>query len=328
MKANPRNYTVVCCSEAMSPITHGSGTVGNEAVVARAPVATPDGVRYVPFLSGNAIRHRAVREPGWRYLVDQYGLAGELDHPRLNFVFHGGKLTVKGGRENCARIADFQRIFPLGRLVGGSLPDQILSGSLDAWRGALVCEENRELLEHIAGPGVLPERLRPAESFLGRWQYTRGDAVNTAFDLMVRRNGEVAEEDSGLMIFAGQQVIPGAVWLHGFRLKNVSEIELGALLWSLRLWQAQGGTIGGQAARGHGILRTSLILEDGIDPEGAIDRYHLHVAAHRDEARAWLDAAFAAAPTRPKARSGNGKDKGRGAGAVEATTDPAEPADE
>lgn len=301
-------YRVFCLSEAVAPITHMSGSAGNESIVMREPVVTARGIVWLPCLSGNAMRHRCVRDPGWRYLIDRYELAGELSLPQLNYAFHGGNLTEGGGRENLTRIADMQRLFPLSRLVGGCLPDQILSGSLDVWRGRLVCEENRAGLEADIPDGwELPiEPLRSAEHFVSGYQYTRGDAERTASDLLPEvtdegfLRGEARDGKSNLMIFAGQAVTQGACFLHGFLLKHVSELELGALLWSLSLWQLAGGTIGGQAARGHGRLALSVFL-NGTDSDNAVSAYLTHVEAVKDEAVAWLNDAFAArAPKKSK----------------------------
>ncbi len=288
-----QTYRVLCLSEAISPITHMARTSGNEAIVARQPVLSPHGILWVPVLSGNALRHRLVREPGVRWLVEQYGLAGTLTLTQLNFLFHGGNLTEGGGREDTTRIATMQRLFPLLRLVGGSLPDQILAGSLLAGQGLLVCRENVQALTSLLPDGwELPETLRSAEEFVSGYQYTRGDARKSHTDLLAPVNGEAS--DSNLMIFSGQAIIRGAYFLHSFILQHVSELELGALLWSLRLWQFSGGTVGGQGARGHGRLQTWIHCGDA-DPEAATAAYRIHALSVRDEAVAWLDAAFARA---------------------------------
>ena len=286
-----QDYTVVCLSEAISPITHMSRSEGNESLVAREPVVTPRGVGWVPVLSGNAIRHRCVREPGMRWLIAQYGLSGKLTLAQLNFLLHGGNLTQGGGRENTRRIAEWQRLFPLGRLLGGCLPDQVLAGSLQCWRGTLVCEENRPWLALVLNGCMPEERLRPAESFVSEYQYTRGDASKTAADLHPTDAGE--DVNSQLMIMGGQLVLSGAVFVHGFTMPHVGSVELGALLWSLSLWQAQGGTIGGQGARGHGRLKMSVLADGGeTDYQAAIDEYLGYTRSTRDEAVAWLEAVF------------------------------------
>lgn len=277
--------TIRCVSEALSPITHMSGTVGNEAIISREPVTTNRGLRWLPVLSGNALRNRAVREPGILWLLDRYGLRGTLNLNQLNFLLHGGNLTESTAFENTRRIADMHRLWPLLRLLGGSLPNQILAGSLDVWRGVLVCEENRPAVNGYA-PAA---RLYSSESFVASYQYTRGDGKKTG----IASTKETAlDEPSNLMIFSGQCVNRGSLFLHGFAVRHASELDLGALLWSLRLWQAAGGTIGGQAARGHGRLRCELIDFDG-DQDALCKAYCEYAASVKDEAVAWLTECFA-----------------------------------
>jgi hypothetical protein len=296
-----QSYTLICLAEAVSPITHQSRSEGNESLVAREPVVTPRGIAWVPVLSGNQIRHRLVREPGWRWLIGEYGLTGHLTLPVLNFLFHGGALTERGATEDLARVASWQRLFPLGRLLGGCLPDQILAGSLQCWRGLLVCEENRPSLERILPPGVMPGgAFRPAESLIEGWQYTRSSVRTSEPDMVPALGGGT---DSGLMIFAGQGVVRGACFVHGFSLPHSSLAELGALLWSLQLWQAAGGTVGGMAARGHGRLKLTL-LEGDFDPEATMAEYRDLMTAAKTEAIAWLEDVFGILSR--SAPSGNG----------------------
>ena len=134
---------IFCLSEATSPISHMSGSVGNESVISRESVKCESGIVQVPCLSGNALRHRCVRLPGMLWLIDRYGLKGKLTLPVLNLLLHGGNLTMSTAMENTSRIAEMHEVFPLLSLLGGSLPDQILAGSMDVMRGVLVCEENR-----------------------------------------------------------------------------------------------------------------------------------------------------------------------------------------
>lgn len=281
-----KSYTIHCLSEAISPITHMSGTAGNEGIVAREPVHTPKGVVMVPYLSGNALRHRCVREPMALWLIDRYELRGRLSLLQLNFLLHGGNLTMSTAHENTRRIADMHEYWPMLRLCGGSLPDQILCGSMDCWRGTLICEENRGTLSQCI-PDFPLVKMLSGERFLSAYQYTRGDGKKTG----IARDRDDTQEASNLMIYSGQAVTRGAVFHHGFALKHVSRRELGCLLLALRLWQANGGTIGGNARLGHGRLATSLIGVD--DADDAVEEYVAHVDAVREDALAWLDNAFA-----------------------------------
>src|SRR5690606_22241269 len=138
-------------------------------------------------------------------------------------LLHGGTLTEGTGREDTAGVADLYRLFPLYRLLGGSLPGQIIPGSLIAEQGIVVCRENAARLRDCC-PFSIPDNLRSAEEFVGGWQYTRSDAriSNPAV-----APADAAEEKLSLMPFTGQSIIPGACIWHGFVARNVSELEMG-----------------------------------------------------------------------------------------------------
>jgi hypothetical protein len=297
-----KSYMIHCLSEAIGPITHMSGTAGNEGIVAREPVHTERGVMMVPYLSGNALRHRCVREPMALWLIDRYELRGKLSLLQLNFLLHGGNLTMSNAHENTRRIADMHEYWPMLSLCGGSLPDQILTGKLDCWRGTLVCQENRVSISRVM-PELPGDRLLSCERFLSGYQYTRGDAKKTG---LAKDRDDL--DETNLMIYSGQAVTRGAMFHHGFVAKHVSEIELGCLLLSLRLWQANGGTIGGNARLGHGRLELSLV---GIKDDGmAVDAYVAHVDSVREKAIQWLDDAFAKSSAAKAAKGGKTSQKG------------------
>lgn len=298
-------YRITLYSEAVGPITHMKGVEGNEALIAREPINTPNGKRWIPYLSANALRHRLIREPGGLWLVDRLGLKGKLSLKQLNFILHGGNLTDSTGREDTARIAEMQEIFPLLRLLGGALPDQILKGSLLMWRGMLLCEENRSHLLHFLPDGfVLPDAsLKPAEHYVEGYQYTRSDAKRRPewYDQETRD----ADSKSNLMIFSGQSVIRGSVFVHGFDLPHGSRLEYGCLLHALGLWQDQGGTVGGMASKGHGRLTTVILGEVDLS---AVAEYESHVDINAGRCRAWLDKVFAKKAEKPE-KPAKGKKK-------------------
>jgi hypothetical protein len=256
----------------------------------------------VPFLSGNALRHRCVREPMAMWLIDRYGLRGKLSLLQLNFLLHGGNLTQSNALENTKRIAEMHECWPLLRVCGGSLPDQILAGAMDVWRGTLICEENRQALVQTIG-AIPTERMLSSERFLGGYQYTRGDAKKTG---LCRERDDITE-DSNLMIYSGQAVTRGAMFHHGFVLKHVNEIELGCLLLALRLWQEGGGTIGGNARLGHGRLQLTLV--DQADDDAVVQAYVDHVDSVRDQAIEWLDDCFAKAKAAKEKKASKAKAK-------------------
>jgi len=295
-----KNCKIHCLSEALSPITHMMGTSGNEAVINRESVVYKNEIRQVPVLSGNAIRHKMIRDPGGLYLIKECGLVGKLNIDQANYLLNGGSLTESSTTENLGRIAEMQTLLPLTRLLGGSLRNQVVGGSLFVLRGILVCEENRSQIQKQIPDGYeLPDQvLRSSEDFIDQYQYTRGDAQkrNDAELILEEKNDDMK---SNLMIYNGQSVIPGSIFYHGFIMQNISPVEIGALLHSLHQWEANGGFIGGQSRIGHGKLKLSVFFEDGedfmgneLDPAECVKMYVDHVHANAEKIVRWLNDTF------------------------------------
>lgn len=289
-------YRILCMSEAMSPITHMMGTSGNESLINREPVMTQSGVVQVPVLSGNALRHRVIRDPGAKYLIGLYNLAGKLNIDQLNFLLSGGSLTESSVSDNMRTIADMQRLFPLYRLLGGSLRNQIIAGSLQVGRGLLVCEENRETINKSLLPefAKLENQLLHAEVFVSQYQYTRGDVKRMKDVDFFAAVDELNDPDSAstLMIYTGQSVMRNAVFVHEITALNVSYNEIGALFDALSRWQAKGGSVGGNTRIGHGKLKTSVYAYPEVDIADAVSQYQEYARSVKEEAIDWLNNAF------------------------------------
>lgn len=299
MEKKIKTARIHCLSEVLSPLTHMMKTSGNEAIINREQVVYGDTVRYVPVLSGNAIRHRMIREPGAMYLTKQCGLYGKLTVDQANYLFNGGSLSESSVSENLTKIAAMQELLPLVRLLGGSLRNQVVGGSLIVQRGVLVCEENKDVIGKMLPEGyTLPEQsIFSSEHFVSEYQYTRGDAKkHKDAPEMIGESGE--KSDSNLMIYTGQSIMPGSFFYHGFILQNVSMLEVGALLHALQQWDATSGTLGGQARIGHGKMKTSIFFEQGedmhcgVDPAEAVLAYIKHVDENKDAIVQWLNETF------------------------------------
>ncbi|MCK4825565.1 hypothetical protein KA005_57990 [bacterium] len=286
-------------SEALSPITHMMGVSGNESIINREKVFHDGKVKDIPVLSGNALRHKMIREPGAMYLVNQLDMRGKLSIDQANYMFTGGSLSESSTNDNIPLIADMQRFSPLFRLLGGSLKNQVIGGSLFVSRGVLCCEENQDIIQKQIGNYKVPEdKLFPAQYFIDKYQYTRGEAgrMKDAPEMIKNIDDQIK---TNLMIYAGESVIPGALFYHNLTLYNVSPLEVGAALHSLGLWQNSGGTIGGSARIGHGKLKIDYWL-DGLvdwfgsekDPAELVKDYINHVTENRENFKGWLKKAF------------------------------------
>ena len=291
--------TIHMISEALSPITHMSGVSGNESILNREKVVYKNNIVDVPVLSGNALRHKMIREPGALYLVEQCDLKGKLNIDQANFMFTGGSLCESSTTDNIPVINKMQKITPLYRLLGGSLKNQVVGGSLMVSRGILCCDENKETLEKMYPQafGEMEEPLLPAQNFISKYQYTRGDASKRkdASDIICDNDNS----NSNLMIYAGETIIQGSIFYHNLTLVNVSPLEIGAALYSLNRWQSQGGVIGGSARIGHGKLKSFFNLDFAVDdfcrdhtPESLVVDYCKHVEENAEEFCAWLKETF------------------------------------
>jgi len=295
-----KNYKIHCISEALSPITHMMGSSGNESVLNREYILHNNVLKQIPVLSGNAIRHRMIREPGVLYLIQVCDLVGKLNIDQANYLFNGGSLTESSISENLAKIANMQELLPLIRLLGGSFRNQVVGGSLIVLRGLLICEENRNrIIKMIPSQYTMPDNVfRSSEDFIDQYQYTRGD-TRKRVDAKLILDGKENNEDTNLMIYNGQTIIAGSIFYHGFILQNVSYLELGALLHSLSQWEFNNGTIGGSLRIGHGKLKMEIFFEEDKDFMGseinigqAIIDYIEHVDKNKSKIVDWLFSTF------------------------------------
>lgn len=297
------NATIRLLMRAAAPITHGASTAGNEQLIKREAVITPLGVRYVPTISGNSMRHRIIREPLAEHLVGAWGLQGTLSKEQVRFLYNGGALGHDHGT-SLSRLGEVERLLPVFGLLGGSLPDCIGPGRLKMGIAWLVCAETLGMVERdtpadwwpIIAPDFKGQEVRTfaagnAESFVGRGQYYRHDAAAKRHDLM---EGGERPSDVAMMPHGGELVIAGSEFYTRLDLDRVDEILLGALLFAISEWQDGGATLGGQSSRGHGRFHTAIDLGD-IDRDtvdGLIDGYKVHVESVRDEGISFLTSLY------------------------------------
>lgn len=313
--------TIYVLSEAITPITHCEGTEGNEAVFKRIDCYQGGRVRKVPALTGNSLRSVMLRRPGMQWLIHRLGIAGHLTRPEAYFLLAGGgSHQGGGGRESMEEIAELSACCPLAGLLGGCAPSQIYAGSVCVDFGMLLCRENADRINTFLPPGVtVPEgmRLRPADEWLARHQYYRHDhearvknlyspgvdhaeraeewqdsAAKKKPDTPAEQplRGERDDGKSASMPFAGESIIPGAMFAHRIRLAHPTRLEMGAVLFSLRLWRDAGAVVGGMAARGHGQLRPLIHVAHAW--HGADDEYAAYVADKAERIVAWLKKAY------------------------------------
>jgi hypothetical protein len=286
----PQTHILHLIIETMSPLTHMMGVNGNEALINREAIIYDGKISHIPAISGNALRHRLIRENGAYYIIGACNLAGKLNIDQLNFMFNGGSLVESSVSTNIKRIAQMQEVLPLYRLLGGCLRNQIVAGSLNMGRGMLVCRENVDRINKL-----IPEEFKidnsifPAERYVDQYQYTRGDAEKMKdidfFAAIDELNSGEEKQKSNLMIFNGQSIVTGAMFYCEIVLQNVSDLELGAALHCLNRWN---GFIGGQGSRGHGKCKGYLLGIDPVESLRLIGEYTNHIQTNKDKIIGWL----------------------------------------
>lgn len=280
------NETVRILMRALSPITQGESTKGNEQVIRRESVATPIGLRHVPTITGNSLRHRMFRAPLAEDLIARWKLAGELTKEQVRFLFNGGALGKDHGT-SLDRIAHCERLFPLVSLLGVSLPDTIVSGRLKCGMAWLVCRETTPLIKSDVPADWWPERdnLTPCEAFVGRGTYYRHDAARMRQELLTKTERAAEFEYEG-MPHAGEHVCSGSEWYLRCDIERPNQLALGAFAHGYSLWLNQGATVGGQSSRGHGRMAPSI--DSSFDWDGAVEAYVDHVETIADEGREFV----------------------------------------
>lgn len=295
------DYRLILVLRAASKITQMSGRSGNELIINRARVLHDGNAVDVPVLSANGMRHAAVREPGGLWLIDAYGLAGSLTKEQLRLLTNGGNnATQSGGAESLARAVAMRQALPLLGLLGCGLPDGPKFGALKFSDAVLVCNESRDYVSILAGDSIeLPQWLRPARTCVGKWTNYRHDPTERMPDMLA---DPLEESKHSGMIFGGEAVVAGALFVSELRLTGATPVELGALLWSLRLWQGGGGYVGGMSAKGNGRTVAMLYADDGIDLDAVASEYAEYALSQREAALAWLDDVFSGPKKEPKGR--------------------------
>ena len=293
---------------ALQKISQSEGNDGNTSVIHRVPLFHDGQAVHVPCVSANSLRRRCVREPGGRYLMDAYGLRGTLSPNELRLLIcGGGNATEKGGVDSLKQRASFRETLPIISLCGAGMPDGPKEGCLQMSDAMVICRETASYIDAIAGDVIGDiETDRSCVTMIGRHTNYRHDPLGKDItEIDPQRMDESAKDNAG-MIFGGEHLMPGVVMAVEILAREISDVELGCLLWSLRIWNAQGGFLGGKSS--HHFGRTEAMLFDGgVDQQACIDAYRDLVDAKRIEAMELIRSLFNKSKKETKPKSSKTK---------------------
>ena len=304
-----RNFRAILVLRALQKIMQSEGNEGNTSVIHRMPMFHDGAVVHVPCVSANALRRRCVREPAGRYLMDAYELSGTLSPNELRLLIcGGGNATESGGGDSLKQRALCRETLPILSLCGAGMPSGPKEGVLQMSDAMVVCRETSSYVDSIAGDilGDIDTR-RSCATMVGRHTSYRHDPLGKDIGEIdeARMNESVKNKDGSTkentgMIFGGEHLMPGVVMVVEILARDITDAELGCLLWSLRLWNSQGGFIGGKSSHHFGRTEAMLHAPDDVDQQAAIGTYLDLVDAKRVEAID-LMRSFFAKPVKEKA---------------------------
>jgi hypothetical protein len=269
--------------EALTPICHSSGNMGNESLFMTAKVADPDNPSAlpedVPCITGNSMRHALRESLAWLTLRLLNMEIGGLSVAAQHFLFSGGSLGKQAASLDVDGYRHLTELFPYVSIFGGGLGTSLLTGKLHCSDAMLLCRQNARRLARLC-PALAP-RLegRPgAEEYRDREQRTRHDARRQpiAQHLMPEadrqawareRNSSAKDHsdegsDSTQMIYGREVLCAGAQLYWSVGGHFLTPLEHSALVCSLVALQHR-RRIGAASGTGHGEVALSVIGAGG-----------------------------------------------------------------
>lgn len=262
---------------ALSPISHGDGSLGTTTVFRTAKIVKADrsGFAKVPLVAGNAVRgalRRVSAEIMWQLDPEPMPIAV------FQAIQSGGALSKSQTKLKSTQVKELQDRVPHLSLFGFSGGGRIIKGRTRFRELLPVCSETA----HLTG----------IDSDLTVWDLLEVQSFSRVDQLAGvggrRVTGEGLEaRDSGAdgtdqMRYDIQMLAAGTVFWWGFSAKNLTELEQAWLHAVLRRWDV----VGGRSSAGLGRIRV-----DGLDGEcdmGPLIDWAKDLGPVR-EALSWID---------------------------------------
>jgi hypothetical protein len=232
----------------------------------------------VPSISGNALRHCLIREPGANRLIQSLGLepytdrAGEhLGLGITRFLYGGGQLAAKAKAPSASDIyeAQIRSTYPIVDAVGGSTDSWLMAESACKVAGWVVCEENNVATQAIAG----------VESQVSIFDYLSEETKT-------RTGIGGKDKESGQMIFSYETLAAGLPLIVEILFNPFTQpLTIGAVWQAVHDWADEGGIVGGRSQIGHSRFAME-VLQGSYGLQGKA--YLNYLEAERDSLRPGL----------------------------------------
>ncbi|OHD24567.1 MAG: hypothetical protein A2Y38_23735 [Spirochaetes bacterium GWB1_59_5] len=159
-----KSYTILLEISPTAPLTHGSGTEGNEQILATREVLVPDGHggyerEEIPIVSGAALK-ATLREWAVRDALERAGVAeGSVSRDALRLLLKGGKNDSGGASVSLEEARRLRDLFPLLAVFGS------MDGGLPI-KAQITCSDVMPYCAEGVASGMVPTKLRPLEVWI------------------------------------------------------------------------------------------------------------------------------------------------------------------
>lgn len=273
-----RNYQFLM--EAVEPIAHHEGVIGNLALAMRRKVRQRDGTfSDVPCISGDCLRH-GMREAATYALLDAADLLGSrvLTAPALRLLFNGGMVSGRGdaGAVNLDQYRELVDLVPPLALFGGCASNRVVPGRLVVYDAQLVCTETERWWPEWARQYLGDQQISSCRSHVEEVMRVRMDPALDPSKRLLLTEGEQAaaerqlsdselahtkddaigrdETKSTMMPRTFERIVQGSLFTWGVAATTYSELDDDTLLTALGVFLAR-PVVGGKKGTGHGLLR-------------------------------------------------------------------------
>lgn len=240
----------------LSALHHGQGTEGNVSLFRTGRFIVDGEPQDVPYVTGNAIKHVVIREPGVRHMLRVLEVPdGSLSKAAVHLLWSGGALTTKGSAIDLGAYRAICEHIPVLSLCGGALGNFMAESRISVGDARPVCAEHADRID--PSDAIDSRLLRVPVGHLYDVQMgTRHDPLRqqevqrylTAGEMRLLEDGkrealakrEAKEHtdkgDSQQMIYERQVLAAGTQLVCRVYTKDLTEIEEAALWAAVNEW--------------------------------------------------------------------------------------------
>lgn len=223
----------------------------------------------LPVFSANTLRHEMIREPVMWHLFSALGVAFNAPAPATIAMFYNGG-DIAAGKKSPSDVfwlrQKIREAFPSVALISGSTNTFLVGEgnlSIHSW---VICRENNDVLNDIG----LASNISIFK-MMDDWTLTR----------------HAGRVETGQMPFSFETLIEGVEIAVRVGLSPyANDLQVGALMAALKTYQELDSTIGGQSARGFGLV--SLDFHSGEFETDRFAEYEQYLADNKEELRQHL----------------------------------------